>query len=1107
MAHRLARRVPILAGLLWAVLLVPCRLRAQCIGCSKPSFDGPRSYELPGGPLGTPPIALGDFNGDGYLDVVIYDGTDSLLVFPGSPSGSFGQPSSRITGFTPGAIVSGDFNGDGNLDVIAASFGSNLNLFLGDGTGSLGSPIVISTPTSIQSLAAGDFNGDGLLDLAYLDGLDNVVLLFGASGGTIGNPQTLPVGPNPGSLTVADLNGDGRADVVVCNLYGDTVSIVLGRSSGPYPPALDYPIGFSPTAVAVGDFSGDGKPDLAVLSDNYSTGTVELLYGFGDGRFVVGPSFSVSAGTSIVAADFTGDGKTDLLIGGGSLALYKGSGIGGFTLDATSAGTVQNPILLVGDLNRDGVPDVVAGNGGLQNFAVFLSQAGRLNLSKSVAVNSSFTAPSTAVDFDGSGHPGLIVATCCSQLSIYTSDGTGNLSPGGTVPFSGNVSFLASADLNGDGKGDLVVADSYGSFVYVMLGTGSGSFSSPMSYAVQNGPLFTAITDLNRDGIPDLVVANFNSNSVSVLLGAGGGVFHPATSFSVGAEPISLAVGNFDGDPFPDVVSANSGGSSVSVLLGDGTGGFRSIQVIPVGAAPNSVVSGDFDGDGKTDLALLLGQYSPPISLAVRKGDGAGNFGPPSTVSLSGAPSHLMAADLNGDGRPDLVLGGSLPGGLAVRMNDGSGGFPTSVGYSVGSFTSVGVADFDGDGTLDLFSSTASGVSVLLNTRCRARHLGLMQDLPACDAVGAAFATQPKVGIFDDGDNVVVCATGAVGASLAPGTGSPGAALGGTTTMALSSGSATFTNLFVNTAGSGYEILFQHPVAGTTLSRAFRVGGPSPVTISGPSSFCSTDTVLFHADPGFDSYVWSLDGSTVGTGPDLTLNAVQVGPHTLEVQGNAGGCLASGSIPISVALSPAAPAASNNSPILIGQTLQLFATTVPGASYSWTGPNGFTSTLQNPTIANATALATGLYTVRAVLGGCSSAAATTSVTVANPVAFYTVTPCRVVDTRAPTGPTGGPPLAAGAARTFVLAGSCGVPPTATAVSVNVTVTQSTAIGDLRLFPGGNPPPLVSTINYKAGQTRANNAVASLGPSGDITLRCDQPGGTVDLILDVNGYFQ
>jgi parallel beta-helix repeat protein len=121
--------------------------------------------------------------------------------------------------------------------------------------------------------------------------------------------------------------------------------------------------------------------------------------------------------------------------------------------------------------------------------------------------------------------------------------------------------------------------------------------------------------------------------------------------------------------------------------------------------------------------------------------------------------------------------------------------------------------------------------------------------------------------------------------------------------------------------------------------------------------------------------------------------------------------------------------------------------------------------------------------------------------------FYTVTPCRLADTRNATGPYGGPALAAGASRAFIIGGQCGIPATAQAVAFNFTITQATALGDLRTFPSGGTLPFVSTMNWSPGQTRANNAVVPLGPSGDIGVHVDQPSGTVHLIIDVNGYFQ
>lgn len=124
-----------------------------------------------------------------------------------------------------------------------------------------------------------------------------------------------------------------------------------------------------------------------------------------------------------------------------------------------------------------------------------------------------------------------------------------------------------------------------------------------------------------------------------------------------------------------------------------------------------------------------------------------------------------------------------------------------------------------------------------------------------------------------------------------------------------------------------------------------------------------------------------------------------------------------------------------------------------------------------------------------------------------PLDFHTVRPCRLVDTRIGVGRSGGPPLAAGASRRFRVTGACDIPPTARALSLNVTVTQPNAAGHLRVYPAGSAVPLVSTINYSVGQTRTNNAIAQVGNSEQVAVFCGQPTGNVHLIVDVNGYFE
>ncbi len=121
--------------------------------------------------------------------------------------------------------------------------------------------------------------------------------------------------------------------------------------------------------------------------------------------------------------------------------------------------------------------------------------------------------------------------------------------------------------------------------------------------------------------------------------------------------------------------------------------------------------------------------------------------------------------------------------------------------------------------------------------------------------------------------------------------------------------------------------------------------------------------------------------------------------------------------------------------------------------------------------------------------------------------FHTVAPCRVVDTRKPAGSYGGPALPANASHTFRLAGQCGVVPGARTVAVNVTVVGPGGAGDLRFYPAGGSLTSASVINFRAGQTRANNAVLALNSTGDVTVRYDAAAGAVHILIDVLGYYE
>jgi len=135
--------------------------------------------------------------------------------------------------------------------------------------------------------------------------------------------------------------------------------------------------------------------------------------------------------------------------------------------------------------------------------------------------------------------------------------------------------------------------------------------------------------------------------------------------------------------------------------------------------------------------------------------------------------------------------------------------------------------------------------------------------------------------------------------------------------------------------------------------------------------------------------------------------------------------------------------------------------------------------------------------------GDNSASDTTPV---GSLVYYTITPCRLFDTRDPAGPYGAPSLQANSERTFTATGVCGVPAGAVAIAANMTVTNPTALGFLRTYRAGTPAPFVSTLNYSAGQTRANNDIIALDSNGDFVVQCIQSSGTADGVLDINGYF-
>jgi hypothetical protein len=676
----------------------------------------------------------------------------NITVLLGKGDGNFEAPRSFEAGPFPTALAVGDFNGDGNLDVVVANrtiFPGRATVLFGDGNGGFSAPLrleLFDVSAFPESVAVGDF-GNGHLDFVVANSSsNNVTVVLGNGDGSFGSVMTYSTDTTPVAVAVADIDGDGKLDIITANNGGDDVSILFGNGDGTFDlfQTFNFAAGLTPASVVVGNFDGAGT-GLAVTNgqdSDASSNTVSVLafnpnHVSGHREDLLLPPAGFRAGqhpVAVAAAQLRPSmpGVIDLVVANfgstvdrGSVSVFLNDSHAVFPTPGSFPTGLQPDSVAVGDFNGDGLPDFVAANSVTNDLSVWLND-------KSDPRGPGFNfLPLT----DNDGNP----------ISLNT--------------LGVNPKKVVVGDFNGDGLLDIAVAD-FGDFgvvpgnVTIFLNTGDRGhpFSNDPMFVIQphtDDPAYRntyvldmATGDFNGDGNLDVAVLLFKADAITnpfriaVLFGDGKGNLSPQsgkdiTELPEGTNPTSIAVADFDGDGKADIALTNfkddPNAFSLGVLFGSGDGKFGSLASYKAGTHAKFVAAGSLRGDGRIDIVVANEDFPGGVTIFLNDGNGA--FTKSNTYFAGTNPVSLVLADLNGDGILDIAaanLNGDSVSVLFGHPNPddpthGDGTFTDTVAYVTGGFpTSIAAGDFFNhmDGRLDLITSDSASndVSVIENT-------------------------------------------------------------------------------------------------------------------------------------------------------------------------------------------------------------------------------------------------------------------------------------------------------------------------------------------------------------------------------------------------------
>jgi hypothetical protein len=549
-----------------------------------------------------------------------------------------------------------------------------------------------------------DVDGDGVVDIVEVDTFPSASIALGLGNGTFAPPVTYPLTDYPMGLAVADLDGDGSPDIATAQ-QGQTIEVLLNHGDGTFAPAVAYQVAEAPRAIAIGDLSGDGKPEIVITHEGFQ---ISVVPNFGDGTFGTPIVYPASNNPDRIAiGDVTGDGRQDVVVTDdfGGVDIYANTGSGGLAPRFTYPTADEPRGLALVDIVGDSGLDIVlathtADANFLQQISVLENVGGAFPSEDDYVVGGVYPAPISVGDVNDDGVLDVVLAG--SSIDPRNSVGVAyGLVGGGFAPSLPYRTLQATgsalADVDGDGKLDIVVQTRAGA--EPLLNNGDGTFAQPTPISLSFIPDYVAVRDLDGDGADDVIVDGVDNNGAyaGVFFGDGHGGLAPLLVQNASFGPAAIQTGDIDGDGQADIVIPDRYQALANVWIGHGRAFTTSIVTLPQNAVIATLV--DLDHDGVRELVGV----SNNGNLSVMKFHSNGTFTATAGIPV-GTPYGIAYGDVNGDGNQDVVVSTDT-GVMKTFLGNGNGGW-LSTAVSTGHAGWIALGDVDGDHVLDLVTNS-----------------------------------------------------------------------------------------------------------------------------------------------------------------------------------------------------------------------------------------------------------------------------------------------------------------------------------------------------------------------------------------------------------------